>query len=255
MSVHRPDSLSIVVPTYNERENVGPLLTGLDALRRVWPGDVEVVVVDDRSPDGTAETCERLATPLGLAVRVIRRPPPRSLGRAIVEGIRQSRGDLVCVMDADLSHPPHVVVDLLHALDGADGVVASRYAPGGGLLSWPRSRRIVSLAATAFARGLVLTPCTDPVSGFFLFRRDALAGVPITGLGNKPLLEILTRKPLTVHEVPYEFRDRTRGSSKLGPRSIVDFARLVASLAWESVRRVAFGESGDAESAAEARGP
>ncbi len=224
------DDLSVVVPTYNERENVEPLLRGLDAVRREWGRGFEVLVVDDRSPDGTAAAFERLAPRLGVPVRVVERDGPRSLGRAIVEGIRLSRGDLVCVMDADLSHPPQLVSRLLAALDGADGAVASRYAPGGRISRWPLSRRLVSWGATALARVLTQDRCRDPVSGFFLFRRASLAGLTLTGIGDKPLVEILAQRPLAIHEVPYEFRDRQHGRSKLNAGGIARFARLVVRL-------------------------
>ena len=186
--------------------------------------------MDDRSPDGTGATFERLAPQLGIPVRLVEREGERSLGRAIVEGLALSRGDLVCVMDADLSHPPRVVPQLLAALDGADGAVASRYAPGGRISRWPLSRRLVSYGATALARVLTHDRCRDPVSGFFLFRRASLAGLTLTGIGDKPLVEILAQRPLTVHEVPYEFRDREHGRSKLNAAGILRFAHLVVRL-------------------------
>ena len=234
-------ALSIVVPTYNERDNVEPLLRGLDEVRRGWDRGFEVLVMDDRSPDGTGAAFAELATRLGVPVRLVQRTGPRSLGRAIVEGIRLSRGDLVCVMDADLSHPPPVVLQLLAALNGSDGVVASRYAPGGGIARWPLSRRLVSCGATALARVLTHGRCRDPVSGFFLFRRAALRGLALTGIGDKPLVEILAQRPLNVHEVPYEFRDREHGRSKLNATGIVRFALLVVRLS----RRAARGDSGE----------
>ena len=139
-------------------------------------------------------------------------------------------------MDADLSHPPHVLLELLAALDGADGAVASRYAPGGRITRWPWSRRLVSVGATAVARILTRDRCRDPVSGFFLFRRSALFGLTLTGLGDKPLVEILAQRPLTIHEVPYEFLDRAHGRSKLNAAGIVRFAHLVARLSWRAAR-------------------
>ena len=231
------DGLSIVIPTYNELDNVERLLRALDAVRRQWDGSIEIVVVDDRSPDGTGPAFEQLGAELGLPIRVVERPGPRSLGRAVVEGLRLSRGNLVCVMDADLSHPPEVVLRLLASLDGADGVVASRYAPGGRIARWPLSRRLVSCGATALARVLARGDCRDPVSGFFLFRRASLEGLVLTGLGDKPLVEILAQRPFAVHEVPYEFRDRERGRSKLNAASILRFARLVLLLSARAAMR------------------
>lgn len=229
-------SLSIVIPTYNEHDNAERLLKGLASVRGRLPTDLEIIAVDDYSPDGTAKTLSVVAAQQGLPLRVILRGGPRSLGKAIVEGLEQSRGELVCVMDADLSHPPEDIPRLLTALDGADGVVASRYIRGSRVVSWPRHRRLVSLAATAFAQDLIRSDCSDPVSGFFVFRRSSLAGLHLTGIGNKPLLEILAAKALTIHEIPYEFHNRVRGKSKLGLQGIAQFTRLLALLSAKSIR-------------------
>jgi len=192
---------------------------------------------------------------MNLPVRVVDRVGPRSLGRAIVEGINLSHGVLVCIMDADLSHPPEFIFDLLQALDGADGVVASRYVTGGSIARWTRARRVVSWGATALSRPLIRTPCRDPLSGFFLFRRASLAGLSLTGIGNKPLLEILAQKPFTIHEIPYEFHDRERGSSKLGPRGLLGFTRLLARLAGRSIRGDSPGFAYEREAPTDARQP
>ena len=198
--------------------------------------DLEILVMDDCSPDATGRLAQRLAMDLDLPVRVHARGGPRSMGRAIVEGIRRSDGDLVCVIDADLSHPPETIPDLLQALDGADGVIASRYVAGGAIIGWTRMRRIVSWGATALSRPLIQTACRDPLSGFFLFRRSALAGLAMTGIGNKPLLEILSQRRLIVHEIPYAFHNREHGMSKLGPAGFVDFSRLLGHLVAQLVR-------------------
>lgn len=229
-------SFSIVIPTYNERENAERLLGGVASVRSSLPKDLEILVVDDRSPDGTAEAMRTAAARVGLPLRVILRDGPRSLGKATVEGLEQSRGELVCVMDADLSHPPPDLARMYRALDGADGVVASRYAEGGRIEAWPTYRRLVSFGATSLAKAVVRNECTDPVSGFFLFRKSALTGIRLTGIGNKPLVEILAAKPLTIHEIAYRFRDREHGRSKLSPKGVSDFARLIAVLSARLVR-------------------
>ncbi len=249
------ERLSVVIPVYNERDNVEPLVRGLEEVQRAWGRTLEAVVVDDRSPDGTGELFARLGSSYGVSTRVVERTGTRSLGRAIVEGIGLSRGGLVGVMDADLSHPPRTILEMLRALDGADGVVASRYAPGGRIASWPVRRRVVSRMATALARQLVLCPSTDPVSGFFLFRRSALEGLTLTGLGNKPLVEILAQRPLVIHEVPYEFRDRERGASKLDPRAIVAFAQLLFRLSWASAGKRAEATPDQSHATSEAQDP
>jgi dolichol-phosphate mannosyltransferase len=228
------EGMSIVIPTYNERENVPELLSEIRALQTRLGRPLELVLVDDNSPDGTAAAAGQLGKELGMDLRILTRNGRRSLGSAVADGLRQCQWDLVCVMDADLSHPASLVPALLEALDGVDGVVASRYAAGGRIASWPLSRRLVSLVATGLARRLLRLPYRDPLSGFFLVRRASLDGVEISGDGNKPLLEILVSAHPVVKEIPYEFRNRKNGESKLDGQSVVDFVRLLGRL-----RRVA----------------
>ncbi|TMB77583.1 MAG: polyprenol monophosphomannose synthase [Chloroflexi bacterium] len=224
------DGLSIVIPTFNEAENVAKLLFELGSLQPLLQRPLEVVLVDDNSPDSTGSIADALGRELGLDLRVLTRNGRRSLGGAIADGLRLCRWDLVCVMDADLSHPARLVPLLVESLDGVDGVVASRYAPGGSIESWPVFRRMVSLTATALARSLLHIRYRDPLSGFFLVRRSCLQGGRITGEGNKPLLEILVSSRPVVKEVPYRFRNRQNGESKLDAQSILDFLHLVVRL-------------------------
>ncbi len=232
------EGLSIVIPTFNERDNIDDLLHELQSVQTRLGRPLEIVLVDDNSPDGTAVLAERLGRQLTMDLRVLTRNGRRSLGGAIADGLRRCRWDLVCVMDADLSHPVALVPSLVDSLDGVDGVVASRYAVGGRIEAWPLNRRLVSLVATAMARVFLDVPCRDPLSGFFLVRRSLLHGVNITGDGNKPLLEILVSLQPIMKEVPYRFRDRKNGESKLDGQSILDFGRLVARL-----RRTAASEA------------
>jgi dolichol-phosphate mannosyltransferase len=229
--------MSIVIPTYNERDNVPELLSEIRALQAGLICPLELVLVDDNSPDGTAAAAEELGKGLGMNLRILTRNGRRSLGSAIADGLRLCRWDLVCVMDADLSHPASLVPALLNALDGVDGVIASRYAVGGRIASWPLRRRLVSLVATGLARRLLRLPYRDPLSGFFLVRRSSLKGVAISGDGNKPLLEILVTSRPVVKEIPYEFRNRKNGESKLDGQSIVDFTRLLGRLRAIAARR------------------
>jgi len=224
------EGLSIVIPTYNERENVAELLA---ELRRIGPRltrPYEVVLVDDRSPDGTGDIAERLARELGLEVRVLSRDGERSMGGATAAGVRACSWDLVCVMDADLSHPPSFIPTMLESLDGADGVVASRYVPGARIESWPVARHLMSYIATALARSTLHVRCRDPLSGFFLFPRSLLEQISITGDGNKPLLEVLVRAEPIVNEVAYHFRNRKNGRSKLTAGNIAEFLGLLVVL-------------------------
>lgn len=223
-------TLSVIIPTYNERDNLDPLMREFSLLRDGWGGDFEIVLIDDNSPDGTGPRAVNLGMVLGLRVRVVTREGKRGIGSAVADGVRASTGQFVCVMDADLSHPPRVIPDLVAAIDGADGVIASRYAPGGKIISWPVRRRILSSVAKSMAGVLFDPPCLDPLSGFFLFRRSTLERIEIRGLGSKPLLEILVAGRPTVREVPYDFKDRRNGESKFAARDIMDFLRLLAVL-------------------------
>lgn len=219
--------VSIVVPTFDESENIEALLRGFKTLVDTLGQTVEFLIIDDQSPDGTAELAERTAEGLELPVRVLVRRSSRSMGRAVVAGLEAATGDIVCVMDADLSHPASLIPKMLDHLNGFDGVVASRYIDGGAIVGWPLRRRAISLVATRLARKIVGTGCSDPLSGFFLFRRSCLDLERISGRGHKPLLEILADGRLTVVEVPYEFRDRHKGKSKLGLQGIVSFLALI----------------------------
>lgn len=229
-----PPVLSVVVPTYNEAANIGPLLT---ELRRALSGlDVEFIVVDDDSKDGTADKA-RLAEP---TARVIVRKGERGLATAVLRGLQESRGTYTAVMDADFQHPPAAVRAMLdRALaTEADLVVGSRYATGGSEGSFGLARRTISKGARTIAKG-ALPPVrnwhlTDPMSGLFLVRRDR---IPATGLrpsGYKILLEILGRCDLRrVEEVGYTFQDRRGGASKLGGAVMMQYLVHVLGLGFD----------------------
>ena len=228
--------LTVIIPTYNESANLASLFRQFALLRNTWRLPVQLVIVDDDSPDGTSRIATDLGRDWNVPTRVVVRQGPRSMGEAIVQGLRESGTTLVAVMDADLSHPPSLLPLMVERLNGFDGIVASRYAPGGRILHWPAHRRVISLLARAIAGRLVRTRITDPLSGYFLFRRASLDAIPLTGLGHKPLVEILARAELTVYEVPYVFRNRENGRSKLGARRVLEYLRLTAALARERAR-------------------
>jgi dolichol-phosphate mannosyltransferase len=237
--------LTVVLPTYNEADNI-PVV--LERLSRSLSGvDYEVVVVDDDSPDGTWRVAERLAEERGYPVRVIRRVGERGLGTAIVRGLREARGDYVVVMDADLQHPPELVPKLYQkALEtGADVVVASRYRPGGGVRGWSRHRLLISKAASLLAHLLLPESkrTSDPMSGFFLVRRTLAEQLQLEGRSWKVLLEILAKAPhARVEEVPYTFERRLRGESKLGLKAMLSY--LLDLLRLASYRPVKFATVG-----------
>lgn len=211
--------LSVIIPTYNEGPNVRGLLDRLAAVRDRFAEPMEVLIVDDGSPDGTAAVAARQLETTHLG-RVISRRGARDLAAAVAEGVRHARGELIGVMDADLSHPPELLPQLVRAVrEGCDLAIASRYVPGGGTDGWPPHRRWLSRTANALARPLA--GVRDATSGFFVCQAAVLQGLGERLSGFKILLEVLAsgRAP-RVREVPYVFVDRRRGASKLGARPI-----------------------------------
>jgi dolichol-phosphate mannosyltransferase len=225
---------SLVLPTYNERETLPALIAALGPLAA--PLDLEVVVVDDASPDGTAEVASRLAAEGPVALRLVGRPGKGGLASAVLAGAAASSGRIIAVMDSDGSHPAGTLAALVSALeDGADVAVASRYA-GGRIDGWPLWRRAASLAATAAARVLFRLRIRDPLSGYFAARREVFARRAYWGIGFKILLEILARNPeLTVREIPYAFTDRDVGRSKLSLKEVKAYLQLLRRLWGERV--------------------
>ena len=227
--------LSIVIPTYNERENLPILLEKLEkALHDI---DFEAIIVDDDSPDGTWRLAEELARTKYPWLRVIRRVGERGLASAVIRGFSEARGEYVVVMDADLQHPPEMLPQLLKTAfeERADVVIASRYARGGGVEGWSRLRLFVSRGATLLA--YLLLPearrTSDPMSGFFLVKRELLNRCidELKPRGYKILLEILVKcKPAKIVDVPYVFRRRFAGESKLGLRTMFDYILHVLEL-------------------------
>jgi dolichol-phosphate mannosyltransferase len=211
--------------------NIRPLVERTVASFRKLPEPAELIVVDDNSPDGTAAAAEEAARELDAAavVRVIVRTEDRGLSQAVVAGFAAARGDVVAVMDADLSHPPELLGELLAPIreDRADISVASRRVKGGGVSNWPLKRRFISWGAGLLARPLV--PIRDTTSGFFAARKSLLEMIELRPRGYKIGLEVFTRAraatPARMVEVPFVFTDRTAGESKLG--GSVMFAYLV----------------------------
>ena len=175
--------ISVIVPTYNEAENIQTLIIQIDHALRQSSYPSEILIVDDRSPDGTAERARAVATT--SALRVIVRSDPRDLSAAVLEGFRQAGREVIVVCDADLSHPVEKIPELAKLiLDGrADMAIGSRYAGGGRVEGWPWRRKLFSHAARALARPLV--PVRDPLSGFFALRKSALRDVPFRPVGYK----------------------------------------------------------------------
>jgi len=238
--------LSIVLPTYNESQNIARML---DSIAEVIPADsnAEIIVVDDNSPDGTGDIASQHAKIMNnkkLLVQVIRRPDKQGLSSAILAGMKFAAGEIVIVMDGDFSHPPQTIPYMLEELQNSkyDIVVASRYVNGGSVIGWPFKRRLMSKGATKIAQVGLGIGVKDPMSGFFAFKRSIISGVKFDALGFKMLLEILVKaKGARIKEVPYTFTNRTVGTSKLDSTVMFDYFRAVLRL-YRYGRRVAHGE-------------
>lgn len=221
----------VIIPTYNERENIGVLIDRLLEL----PFGLDVLVVDDRSPDGTAEVVrERMARE--PRVHLIERAGKLGLGSAYRDGFRYAldRGArFIFEMDADFSHDPASIADLLAAAENADVVLGSRYLHGVTVVNWPLSRLILSRAANVYTRIITGLPVKDATGGFKCFRREALEGIRLDRVhsdGYAFQIEVTFKcwkKGFRIKEVPIVFVDRRAGVSKMSRRIIWEAAGLV----------------------------
>jgi len=255
--------LSIIIPTYNESENILYLLGSIK--EKIPPSlSSEIIVVDDNSPDRTGELAEIYSRALGkddagvqepsstetrlhkdsnliekdqinFSISVIHRDEKKGLVSAVMDGIKSSKGQHILVMDADLSHSPDIIPKMVKELSSSDVdiVVASRYIKGGSIIGWPFKRRLISKGAVKIAQyGLGLNKkVTDPMSGFFALKRHIIDNVKINSAGYKILLEILVKSDnARVKEIPYTFTNRTAGKSKLDNAVIRDYIKAVYHL-------------------------
>ena len=223
-------TLAVVIPTYNERNNIEPLIQRIHA--SLSGNDYETIFIDDDSTDGTADAIRNLEK--DFPVRVIVRKDKKGLASAVVEGIAKAAAEISGVMDADLQHPPEVLRDLLKAVEGgADIAVASRYVKDGGGIGWGLTRRLISTGAVLIAHLFLPETRTvhDPMSGCFMFRRDVVKGVDLTPTGYKILLEILVKGHYgKLVEVPYQFCSRREGKSKLSAKQQLYYLQHVYCL-------------------------
>jgi len=238
-----PPQITIIVPTFNERENIVPLIERIHASLKAR--DYEILFVDDDSPDGTAAVVESMTS--DYPIRLIVRQVERGLASAVIRGIGEARGTIVGAINADLQHPPEVLNKMAESIEhGADLAVASRYIKGGGCRDWALSRRIISRTSTALTRLLVPPARTvkDPLSGCYMFKKSVTAGIPLKTAGYKILLEILMKGRYRESvEVPYIFVPRREGHSKLGPLQSLQFLVQIfkfALTAPESIRFLKF---------------
>ncbi|MEX2690182.1 MAG: polyprenol monophosphomannose synthase [Candidatus Njordarchaeum guaymaensis] len=225
--------ISLVIPTYNERENLPLLIKRIsNALKDI---NYEVIIVDDNSPDGTWRLAEELSKE--FPIRVLRREGKKGLSSAVMDGIAIANSEKVIVMDADLQHPPEILPLILKALENNDLVVASRYVPGGGVENWSAFRKLVSFGAKVLAYMIFpkVRKVKDPLSGFFGLRKSQIDLSKLNPLGFKILLEILVKGKFdkTV-EVPYIFHGRLHGKSKMGSKEIKNYIIHVIRLSRET---------------------
>jgi dolichol-phosphate mannosyltransferase len=220
--------VSLILPTYNEGKNIAAVIAQLAPVLDSVPNlQYEIIVVDDDSPDRTWEIAQNL-TDKYPQLRVIRRQGERGLSTAVIRGWQVAQGRILAVMDADLQHPPEVVANLCREmLRGADLGIASRHVEGGGVSDWSLARRVISRGAQMI--GFLLLPevigrISDPMSGFFMIRRTAIENRKLSPLGYKILVEVLGRGTVGwISEVPYTFRERVEGSSKLTNRIYLEY--------------------------------
>jgi dolichol-phosphate mannosyltransferase len=212
--------LSLVIPTFNESKNVEELVARLTSVLDVFlPGGYELIVVDDDSPDETWAVALRLADRYP-ALRVMRRRGEKGLSTAVIRGWQAACGEVLAVIDADLQHPPELVERLWSEIaKGADLATGSRHVAGGGVSDWSAVRRALSRGAQLL--GLFVLPgvvgrVSDPMSGYFMVRRSAIAETELSPLGYKILIEVIGRGRIgRIAEVGYVFQERTAGESKV----------------------------------------
>lgn len=220
--------ISIVSPTYNESENIRLLIKRISQVmsRRKY----EIIVVDDNSSDGTVEVAKALSK--AYPVKILVRNGKFGLASAILTGFKHAKGSIIGVIDADLQHPPEYLLEFVKAIEQNDYDVAigSRYTNGGGIDGWSKKRLLTSKVAVFLAKPLV--GCVnDPMSGFFFLKRKVIEGVRLNPTGYKLGLEILVKgKYRRLKEIPYTFKQRKNGESKLDKSEIFSYLKLLKDL-------------------------
>lgn len=249
------------MPTYNEAENLDAIVRATAAeLERLIPGDYRVLIVDDQSPDGTGEIADALAREL-TSVEVLHRTHKTGLGHAYLAGFAHALAggaELVCEMDADFSHEPRYLADLLGAAEGADLVLGSRYVSGGGVRDWGLLRRIVSRGGGLYARAILGVDVHDLTGGFKCIRREVLEAIDLPSVraeGYVFQIEVTYRAVLAgfrVREIPIVFVDRQQGASKMSARIAFEAMWLVPRLRWTVPEALARAQRQRIEAASDA---
>ncbi len=240
-------SLCLVIPTYNERENITNLLVKMEDLRISLPLDLTIVVVDDNSEDDTADAV-REAMRKSERIKLIERPEPLGIGSAYVEGFKYGlemcKCDYLGEMDADLQHPPEALLRMCEAaVKGKDVVIASRYIEGGGSSGWSFSRRLASRSANLLSKIFIRAPVADATSGFRILSAKAIYGLFEFELSSKGYafqvesIYIYHKLGMSFTEVPYVFEERRVGKTKLRAKEMLRFAFTVVRLGIFGVRK------------------
>ena len=231
MNAQVKKDLSIIVPTYNERENIKVLIPRIHKMLNNYNIDYEIIIVDDDSPDGTAKIAEALSRK--YPVKIIKRENERGLYSAIVEGAKHATSNIVVVMDADLQHPPELIPKMYFWIKkGYDLVIASRYIRGATIDGWNPVRRLISWGARALAYALVprLKNIKDIESGYFITHRSSILKLNTNEKSWKIIIDIvLSDNTKYIFEIPYRFGKRAHGKSKLT-------LRVIKSYIWHVIR-------------------
>lgn len=233
-------TFTLVLPTLNEAGNIDKVITQVRNVLSTTPYDWNVAVVDDGSTDGTIEQVQNWSA-RDPRVHLVSRSGERGLAGAVLYGWSQNPADLLGVMDADLQHPPELLPKLLAEIDNADIAIASRYAASDGLAGWNPIRIAISRMSTLAAGRLIAKKhlrVTDPMSGFFIVRRNSIEGLEFQRSGFKLLLDVLVRGRIrSAREVAYHFGIRKAGRSKASASVAIDYLRLLSRLSREQALR------------------
>ncbi len=222
-------SVSLIIPTYNEAKNLPLLVEEIFGLINRDKIDLEIIFVDDNSPDGTGRIAEDLSR--RYPIKVIHRSGKLGLGSAVREGFNLSNRPILGVMDADLSHDPKIINNLVESLDDNDIALGSRFKEGSVVENWKWWRRVISEVGVKITR--FLTGVGDPLSGYFFFKHSVINGINLDTVGYKILLEILIKgKYAKVKEIPFRFRIRKFSTSKLDRREYWLFLSQILRYSW-----------------------
>lgn len=227
-----PRDLSVVIPTYNEAENIGPLILKIEEVFQHHGINGEIVIVDDNSPDGTADIAKKYLEKFDN-IRVLEREAKLGLGYAYKEGFKAVSGRVVMEMDADFSHDPSDIPRIFQkCIEGSDVVIGSRYVRGGRIIGWNFVRRVVSFFANMLVDIFLRLGVKDNTAGFRAYRREALEAIlPNVKCNSYDFqVEMLLKareRGLTLKEIPVVFRERTRGKSKLGRKEFLKFIKMI----------------------------